>query len=140
MTKSSTYTENLRSFLGAIPDATDKSNAGPILAEIYKWQEACDYAKKRLEAAWKEAQAKGGVVPADDDIRDMEPGEHIIAKGKVFACFVKLNNPSNRFDKETFIRKLSKKYKISIDDLEALAKVSTIEAKGQLTKKIIETA
>lgn len=114
----------------------DRTNAGPYLFDIWVYQEMCAFAEAKLKAAWKVAQDNG--VISDDDTLRLAAGETIVAESDKFSCVATVAAPGERFDKDVFIAKLAKKFKLEPSDIEAVMENSKLTNKAALTKRVLE--
>jgi hypothetical protein len=119
------------------PDA--KENAGPMLYSIFAWQEIERYAKERVKRAWEGAQSKDGIIPSDEELRELPTKEErIVAETNSFSCLVKIGEPQNRFDKDLFLDEVARRYKIKREKLEEIAEGCVKPTNASITKRVIE--
>lgn len=111
-----------------------KSNVGALLWDIYIWQNVNSLAKKKLEQAWKVIEADK-LIPDDDTLRAVQ-GERVILQTENLSCVIKVEPPRKIFDKDKFILRLSKKYKLPIEDLNRMAGRCYVDTKTVLTKRV----
>lgn len=114
-----------------------RHNAGPVLFELFVWQEACTVAEAQLKSAWVDARTSGVIMP-DDALRDLSTGEHIVAESARFSCLVTLQSPRNTFDKEKFLDIASKRLKLPRIKLLSLMEEATRPSKAPLGKRVLE--
>lgn len=119
-----------------VPDKKD--NAGPMLADVFFWQEVSAMAEKALKEAWAALQGEDGFIGDDDALRDLGPGEQIVAESGSFSCLIKVTEPRKSFSREDFIWNISKRFKAKKEDLEKIAESSMKAGKASLTKRIVE--
>ena len=115
----------------------DEGNLGPLLVEIFAWQEVASYAKKALETCWEAAQ-KEGAIPTDDELRELSEGENIVAESDCFSVLAKVSAPRKNFDRDMFIDVIAHKYKIKKTTLITLAEECKKETVPVLSKRIVE--
>lgn len=129
----------IKALMSLAPNPDRKSNNGTYLYRIWFWQTINGIAKKELEKAWKEAQ-DNGVVPTDDVLRDKYEGgdETIVADSDCFSCSIKVAEAGQRFDLETFLENISRKFKIPMPKLVAISADSKKPVTAALTKKVLE--
>lgn len=125
----------IKSVLTKIPIPDKKYK---LLGEIFVWQEMETYAKARKEAAWKAAQDIGGLIDSDEDLREYIKGEEIVFETAHFSCIVKVSEARERFDRDTFIKRVAKKYKIPAPDLVKMSDRCKCYSLAPLTKRVIE--
>lgn len=115
----------------------ERHNVGSLLGEIYLWQVATDIASDRLKAAWKELEAEE-LLPSDDKLRTDVEGELVALQSPHFSLQIKVAKPRESFDKDMFIEKASKKFKIDKHKLIELSRECVKLSKAPLTKKVLE--
>lgn len=122
----------------AVPAILSASNAmrSADYGAIFFWQEVGSLAEKKLKEAWAAAQLK--LLPDDEGMRALGEGEHIVAEDKRFSVVAKVSKPGERFDLDTFIAAVAKKYKADPVALKALADASKKQAKPSLSKRVLE--
>lgn len=113
-----------------------KDNVGALLFNAYIAQELCSYSEQKLKKAWLDLQ-DSGLVPSDDKLRDTE-GQILLEESNHFSAIVEVSAPSSRFDKETFIAEVARKFKLPTKKLEALAETCVKASKASLKKRILE--
>ena len=117
----------------------DKSNVGPTIWPIFYWQVVEDIASKGLKQAW-EAAATEGVVNSDDQLRALGEGEHLVVDSNHFSVLASVSKPRLNFDRDLFLDKVAKKYKLDKAKLMALAESCKVEGKAALSKRVVEAA
>jgi hypothetical protein len=117
------------------PDS--KNNVGNYLGDIYLWQVVGEIAADRLKAAWNYLNSDK-LMPDDDHLRANVEGEIVALKSPTFALQVKVAKPRESFDKDLFIEKASKRFKIDKHKLLELSMECTKQSKAPLTKKVLE--
>lgn len=114
----------------------DRSNVAKILWQTYLWQEICSRATKTERACWKSLQEQK-LLPDDDELRKLR-GEHILLDTNTLACVIKVEDPRDMFDRDLFIKKVARKYKIKETELVTIAEKCVKPSKAKLTKRIAE--
>jgi hypothetical protein len=144
MTKGTAYAEALNTYIEAIGTKAsgvvnpDRSNEGTLLCDIYTWQTIEKIAKAKHAAAWEAAQGEGGFVADDNPIRNLYVvGEHIVAESPCFTAMIELQAPRETFNKDEFIKRVCKKYKLSIADVSAMAETCKTKGKKPLSKRVL---
>lgn len=115
----------------------DKSNVGGYLADVYLWETVADLAEKKREEAWR-ALTSNKFVPPDDTLRETVDGESIVVRTPYFIVHAKVSNPRSIFDRDTFIQKVSEKFKISKPKLIELAAKCVSQTRAPLSKRVLE--
>lgn len=114
-----------------------KSNTGKQLGDIYLWQTASDFCKKQLKSAWALAEASE-LVPDKDKLRADPVGDHILHHSKKFTLTSKVTNPRRSFDKEEFMKRVGRKYKIPAAELVTISQACIKEGNPAVTLKVLE--
>lgn len=132
---------------GAVAEALAKlrnpdrgSNTGKFLFDIFVWQEVSSLADKRLRDAWKAAQVESSVVEPDDVLREKGPGDHITEETDHFSLYVKISEGRKAINRDLFIEKVAKRYKLKVADLEKIAETCRVEGTRACTKRVLEAA
>jgi len=112
------------------------NDLGQRLWNIYVWQEIFSYAKKRVEAGWRDLLA-AGYIPTDDELREKR-GNIIVNESNALSCVVKVDDPRMMFDIEGFIDKLHELHGLDKQELILLAANCQKESKAVLTKRVVE--
>lgn len=114
------------------------SNAlrGSDFGRIYFWQEVSCLADAKLKESWEQAQKTG--IPADDELRALPMGDHVVDEDKRFTLVAKVSKPRELFDLDMFIAAVAKKHKLDPVALKALADQSKKATKPSLSKKVLE--
>lgn len=115
----------------------DRSNSGKYLWPIFYWQVISDTADKAFKEAW-EAAVVAKVIGPDEKLRELGPGEHLLADSNSFSALVSVSKPRSDFDREAFIDAIAKKYKIERAKLVALASSCTKQGNSSLRKRVVE--
>jgi hypothetical protein len=116
------------------PDA--KLKVGKLLFDVYVWQELQKYSTSQCKRAWAEAVSEGSVD--DDDALREQGGERTVQLTPHFALQVNVQPGRALFDKDEFIRRVAKKYKLRESSLTMIAEDCKCESKPSLSKKVIE--
>lgn len=111
-------------------------NHGAVLGKIFIYQEMKKHAEKQLKKAWAEAQEEG-LIPPDDELRT-STGETIVLESRQFTCMTKVAAARENFSKEEFMEAVSKRFKIDMTKLKALAQGATHDGAAPLEKRIVE--
>jgi len=130
---------NLVTVLAKKAPSDRKSNIGKYLQDIFVWQEVNKLAADSLKEAWATAQTSGA-LPFDDELRNKGEGEHIVTESDMFSLVTKVMAPRQNFDRDLFIEKVAKKFKIPVATLTALADASKVDGKAALSKRVLEAA
>lgn len=117
----------------------DKSNAGSTLWPIFYWQVVEEIASKCRKQGWEVAWSEG-VVPNDDQLRARGAGEFLIIDSNHFSALASVTKPICRFDRDLFLEKVAKKYKLDKEKLAALAESCKTGGKAALSKSVVEAA
>jgi hypothetical protein len=113
-------------------------NQGPLLGEIYVWQETKKYADSQLKKVWK-AAADEGLIDDDDVLREKKQGEeHVITQSTAFTCMVTVDKPRQTFSKDKFVEAVAKRYKLDRAALDKIAATCTTDSVAPLSKRIVE--
>lgn len=121
---------------GTAPNNYDKSNTGVLMARVYLWKTVMQLASDHYAEAMLQLQ---GATENETDIRNRDPGEHIIAQSPKFAFVAKLANPSKLFDKNELVSALNKsKYKIPAPIAREFIENATKEGNKKLTLSLME--
>lgn len=115
----------------------EASNVAAALYDIFFWQEVSSLAKDMLEKAWT-SNVECGAVPDDDAMRAAGIGERIVAESKHFSCVATVQAPRSNFDRELFLKRLSKRYKLPVSALETLADDCKKPSTPPLRKRVVE--
>jgi hypothetical protein len=115
----------------------EKTNSGAALYPIFYWQEVLAYSKDMLAEAWKDA-TEAGAVPTDEDMRAAGPGERIVGESEHFSCLATVQLPRSNFDRELFIKRLCKKYKLNATAVDSLADDCKKPSAPPLSKRVVE--
>lgn len=132
---------DIANFMDDMHDECDKpvrmDNKETLMCDVYIWQEAMVYAKKKYDEALKDLAV---MVLSDDKLRLKEPGEHTVESSTGFALLVKISKPAKRFDKDKFISAVSRKFRIGVDKLVKIAEadICKTEINASLQKRIVE--
>lgn len=110
-------------------------NRDTLLCDVYIWQEIAGYASKKHTEAMKDLAT---LVPADDELRAQDVGEHTVESGRYFAFVTKIATPRQTFDAGTFMTQVARKWKVPLDKLKTLANTTYKETKAALSKRVIE--
>jgi hypothetical protein len=113
-------------------------NHGPLLSTLYFWQEVSKIAESAEKASWKEI-ARSKAIAGDDELRELSTGEHILLESRQFSVIAELKSPQQRFDLETFIAAVSKKYKLDAGALAVLAEGCKKGGTAPLSKRVLST-
>lgn len=115
-----------------------KNNKGGWLFEIFLWQTIGKHADQALKDAWAAAQREG-VVPSDDELRELDQREdHIVAETDFFSVLAKVSAPRGKFDKEKFFDECAKTFKVDRRKVVAVAAKCTTEGNPALSKSVVE--
>ena len=117
----------------------EKGNTGRTIWPIFYWQVVEDIASKGLKQAW-EAAATEGVVNSDDQLRALGEGEHLVVDSNHFSVLASVSKPRLNFDRDLFLDKVAKKYKLDKAKLMVLAESCKVEGKAALSKRVVEAA
>ena len=117
------------------PDS--RNNVGAALGKVYLWRVAVEIATDRLKTAWNDLTNKE-LIPEDEILRKSIEGETVAIKSPSFGLQIKVSKPRESFDKDAFLDKVSKKFKIEKHKLIELSKECTKLSKAPLSKKIVE--
>jgi hypothetical protein len=113
-------------------------NHGPLLGQIFVWQEAKKYAESQLKKAWKTA-ADEGLIQDDAILREKNQGEeHVIIQSNSFTCMVTVDKPHQTFSKDKFVEAVAKRYKLDRAQLDRVAATCTTDSVAPLKKRIVE--
>ena len=115
----------------------DHSNLGGVLSEIYLWETVRDYAADKCKTAWLSLEREKLIKP-DDFLRDNIDKEEVVVHSDHFSIVAKVSTPRSTFDRDLFIEKVGKKFKIDKHKLIDLAQQCTKQSKAPLSKRIIE--
>jgi hypothetical protein len=121
---------------GRVLKINTKDKLGPLIGRLFVWQEAEHYAKDRLKETWKEVYDEG-VIPSDDALRG-NSGTTIVAESVQFSILTEVGTPQQRFQLETFITEVARKYKLDPVALKALAEICREPSKAPLKKTVVE--
>lgn len=114
------------------------SSTASNLTSILVWQETLRIAAAKFKAAWDYPQSEG-ILPTDDVMRQLGEGEHVVERAGNIVLMAKVSKPREGFDRDLFIRRVAKKYKLPISDIEELAEASYTEGNPSLSKRVVET-
>lgn len=132
--------ETLHSFAdgrgNVIKNPDQKGNKGPLLFEIFFWQEVGKEADTQLKQLWEKAY-ESEVIEADDDYRK-KIGETIAAESPSFTCLMKVGKGRDSLDKEAFLAAVAKRARISVEALEELWDKHQVTSKNSLSKRVLE--
>jgi hypothetical protein len=121
---------------GRVLKINTKDKLGPLIGRLFVWQEAEHYAKDRLKETWKEVYDEG-VIPSDEALRET-PGARYLGRAGQFSILTEVSAPQQRFQLETFITEVARKYKLNPIALKALAEVCREPSKAPLKKTVVE--
>ena len=107
-----------------------------LLMEAHCLQEFKRIVEKMISSRWALIN-KSGFISDDDALRAEPSGESIVYTHQMMNILVKLSEPPERFDLDTFIKKVSKKTGVSVSELSVLAEKSKIAGTPSLTKRVI---
>ena len=113
----------------------DNSNTGAYLWPVFYWQTVEDIASDQLKLAYKNGVS---VFGTDDVMRGRGEGEHLIADSNCFSMLATVTKPRQSFDKDLFIAKLCKRYKLERSKLEVIAGECMHPTKAPLSKRVVE--
>jgi hypothetical protein len=125
----------LMDMVDAFRNPDSKENAGPLLHDVFVWQEIKSIADKNLKAAWSAAQSDEGILPPDDELRE-EVGQNIPVQTKTYSCIVKVDEARETFDRDAFISSVAAKFKIPAAKLVAVADRSKKPSAAPLSKRV----
>ena len=116
-----------------------RGNTDGLFAEAYAWQVIEKISKDEAKKA-EQALRDNELIDEDDDIRALGHGEHTIESSNSFSMQALVKKTSGRFDKDKFILAASRKFRIAVEKLTALAESdkSKKETKAPLEKWIVE--
>lgn len=132
-----TLIDRLQALGQVLPSGKRGDNLEPLLAEIYLAQETKKWAEDKLKKAWAAAQDEA--VPDDAAMRAKGVGQHLVCESKNFTVTAKVDTPRQSFDKDAFIEQVSKRFKLPLDRLKAIADGCVAKSAPPLTKRV-ETA
>jgi hypothetical protein len=130
--------ERLLELPGKVLKARNGDNLGPVLGEIFVWQEVARYAKGALDSAWK-AAVDGDIIDNDEVLRAEGPGEErILSESNSFSIIAKVDKPRKTFSRDKFIAEVARKFKLDRARLDALAETCMSESAAPLHKRVLE--
>src|SRR5262249_15723758 len=104
----------------------DSSNNAHYIWSIFYWQVVSENATKALKSAWERAVADG-VVENDDQLRALGAGEHMLIDTNHFSVLASITKPRMLFDRDLFVEKVARKYKLEKSKLRAMAEECKVE-------------
>lgn len=129
-------TSDLEAINKRVANPDRKSNTGNLLYRAFVLQTLASLAESGLKATWKSMETEG-LLPDDEQLRAV-PGERIITESSHFSLMVKVSAPREVFDRDIFIARVAKKYKIPAASLAALAEQCYASSKAPLSRKVLE--
>lgn len=118
-------------------EGIDTSNVGAFLLAIFYWQEVMAFAEAKLKAAYSQA-ANEGVFPADDKLRQLGKGEHIVAESDRFSLLASVQDPRLIFDREACFASICRKFGIDRNKLNIVVDQSKRQTTPPLGKYVVE--
>lgn len=106
------------------------------LYQIFAWQTISKMADEKVKSSWDIVQPS--LIPDDDALRRLGRGEHIITEAGPFSAVATIQAPRTAFDVEMFTAAVAKKYRIDIDELNAMAENCRPDQKAPLSKRVLE--
>jgi hypothetical protein len=115
----------------------ERHNTGALLGDAYLWQQVSDYADTKLKSS-KAALEANGIVPNKEALRSAGRSEAIIAESPTFAFVAKVAKPQERFNRDEFITRVAKKFKLKEAELRTIALASTKTTEAPVSTSIVE--
>lgn len=113
-------------------------NRGPLLGEVFVWQETKKYAEEQLKKAWKALVAED-IIDEDDVLREAGVGEErILNESNTFSVVATVDKPRRTFNREMFIRLIVQRFRVPAEALQDMVEDAMTDGTAPLTKRVLE--
>ena len=115
----------------------ERTNVGQFIAKRFLWTKVEKFAKEKVKEIDK-LMVQDKLVPPDDELRSNGESEKILVKTPNFVFTAKITNPRQTFNKEEFIERLCREFKLDKSKVRKLSEECVKLSVAPLSKNVIE--